>query len=101
MDIKDNVRTVCSRVQTVLRLYRRKEKRHIEISAPFNFRHEAVSFPGISEQEIAILREQAAASCIGIIDSVPRSPSLSSQPEFLALGFKPTGGTLTTSHSVL
>jgi hypothetical protein len=34
MDIKDNVKLVCSRVQTILRKHRRKEKRTIEIVRP-------------------------------------------------------------------
>ncbi|CAJ2512230.1 Uu.00g052450.m01.CDS01 [Anthostomella pinea] len=42
------------------------EKRSLQISAPFNFKHETVCLPGISEDEIAILKEKAAASRLGV-----------------------------------
>ncbi|KAI0006785.1 hypothetical protein F4779DRAFT_548042 [Xylariaceae sp. FL0662B] len=42
------------------------ERRSLQISAPFNFKHETVSLPGVSEDEIAILKEQAAASRLGV-----------------------------------
>ncbi|KAK7420875.1 hypothetical protein QQZ08_010204 [Neonectria magnoliae] len=80
MQISTNVRTLCSRVQTLIRQRRRKEKRAMQISAPFNLKHEPVQLPGVSEDEIAMLRDKAAASRIGIADPVlptpltPRSP---------------------------
>ncbi|KAI0432060.1 hypothetical protein F5Y09DRAFT_340010 [Xylaria sp. FL1042] len=46
-----------------------KEKRNslpLQISAPFNFKHETISLPGLSEDDIAILKEKAAASRLGI-----------------------------------
>ncbi|KAI0876014.1 hypothetical protein GGS24DRAFT_261849 [Hypoxylon argillaceum] len=44
-----------------------KRNSHIlHISAPFNFKHESISLPGLSEDDIAILREKAAASRLGI-----------------------------------
>ncbi|KND93208.1 hypothetical protein TOPH_02210 [Tolypocladium ophioglossoides CBS 100239] len=67
-----------SRVQTILQR-RRKQKRALEISAPFNVKLEPVSLPGISEDEISILREKAAASRIGVFETMPprsRSPSI-------------------------
>ncbi|KAI1373255.1 hypothetical protein F4677DRAFT_225444 [Hypoxylon crocopeplum] len=36
------------------------EKAPLQISAPFNFKHETVSLPGVSEDEIAVLKHQAA-----------------------------------------
>ncbi|KAI0103221.1 hypothetical protein GGR51DRAFT_525098 [Nemania sp. FL0031] len=40
-----------------------KRNSHIlHISAPFNFKHETVSLPGLSEDDIALLKEKAAAS---------------------------------------
>ncbi|KAI0837829.1 hypothetical protein F5Y06DRAFT_65228 [Hypoxylon sp. FL0890] len=44
------------------------EKAPLQISAPFNFKHETVSLPGVSEDEIAILKEQAAMSRFGSAD---------------------------------
>ncbi|KAL7629740.1 hypothetical protein AAE478_001263 [Parahypoxylon ruwenzoriense] len=44
------------------------EKPALQISAPFNFKHETISLPGVSEDEIAILKEQAAASRFGYAD---------------------------------
>ncbi|KAI2638228.1 hypothetical protein GGS21DRAFT_488929 [Xylaria nigripes] len=39
------------------------EKRaSMQISAPFNFRHESVMLPGLAEDELAILKEKAVAS---------------------------------------
>ncbi|KAI1078199.1 hypothetical protein F5B20DRAFT_232274 [Whalleya microplaca] len=42
------------------------ERRSLQISPPFNFKHETVSLPGVSEDEISILKEQAAASRLGV-----------------------------------
>ncbi|KAI1413815.1 hypothetical protein F5Y13DRAFT_188787 [Hypoxylon sp. FL1857] len=59
------------------------EKAPLQISAPFNFKHETVSLPGVSEDEIAILKEQAATrfgsadpSTIGSPRKAPAPPSL-------------------------
>merc|ERR1711974_194621 len=60
------------------------EKQPLQISAPFDFKHETVSLPGVSEDEIAILKEQAAAARIGYADpssigpprKAPAPPSL-------------------------
>ncbi|KAI2619180.1 hypothetical protein GGR54DRAFT_131559 [Hypoxylon sp. NC1633] len=37
------------------------EKPPLQISAPFNFKHETASLPGISEDEVAILKRQVTA----------------------------------------
>ncbi|KAI0396738.1 hypothetical protein F5Y17DRAFT_78875 [Xylariaceae sp. FL0594] len=47
----------------------------MKISAPFNFKHETVSLPGLSEDEITLLKEKAAASRIGVIDGHDDIPS--------------------------
>ncbi|KAK0391008.1 hypothetical protein NLU13_0510 [Sarocladium strictum] len=85
MQLPSNVRVLCSRLQTILRQRRRKQqKRSLEISAPFNFTHQPVIIPGISEDEISILREKAAASRIGIAEMMPQSPSsLNSHPPMI------------------
>ncbi|KAK3175504.1 hypothetical protein K4F52_010220 [Lecanicillium sp. MT-2017a] len=72
MHLRDNVKMICSRVQTLLR-QRRKQKRGVEISAPFDFKLEPVSLPGVSQDELMILREKAAASCISVQEDSPRS----------------------------
>ncbi|KAI0402762.1 hypothetical protein F4802DRAFT_574318, partial [Xylaria palmicola] len=60
----------------------------MQISAPFNFKHEAISLPGLSEDDIAALKEEAAAarrgavaaarddndSVFGLPRQVPRTP---------------------------
>lgn len=71
MHISTNVRTLCSRVHTLIRQRRHKEKRSMQIvrysrdvphhspmltkpclqSAPFNLKREPVLLPGISEDE--------------------------------------------------
>ncbi|KJZ79863.1 hypothetical protein HIM_00577 [Hirsutella minnesotensis 3608] len=63
---------ICDRVQTLLSR-RRKQKRTMEISAPFDLKTEPVCLPGVSEDELTILREKAAASRIGVYESMPRS----------------------------
>ncbi|OLN81191.1 hypothetical protein CCHL11_07347 [Colletotrichum chlorophyti] len=63
---------------------RRKEaKRGAEISAPFNFQKCNLDLAGISADEIALLKEQAVASRIGIADfdsDYPPRPLFSIQP---------------------
>lgn len=61
-----------SRVQTMLQR-RRKQKRALEISAPFDLKCEPVSLPGISQDELAMLRKKAAASRIGVFKAMPPS----------------------------
>ncbi|KAL0944544.1 uncharacterized protein CTRU02_202431 [Colletotrichum truncatum] len=63
---------------------RRKEtKRAMEISAPFDFKKCNLDLAGISADEIAMLKEQAVASRIGIADfdsDYPVRPMFSIQP---------------------
>jgi hypothetical protein len=42
------------------------QRRTLQISKPFNFKHVNASLPGYSEDEIAILKEKAAASRLGV-----------------------------------
>jgi len=77
MQINDNVKMLCSRVQTVLRR-RKQAKATPEISAPFNFKYEPVCLPGVSEDELILLREKAAASRICVAEAMPHSPSMRS-----------------------
>ncbi|KAH9883804.1 hypothetical protein F4778DRAFT_617715 [Xylariomycetidae sp. FL2044] len=63
------------------------EKRTLQISAPFNFKHENATLPGVSEDEIAILKEKAAASRVGVasdgsssIGSPRKAPPVPSAP---------------------
>ncbi|KAI1502375.1 hypothetical protein F5X99DRAFT_408105 [Biscogniauxia marginata] len=42
-------------------------------SAPFNFKHETVSLPGVSEDEITILKEKARASRLGVASDASSS----------------------------
>lgn len=42
------------------------QRRTLQISKPFNFKHENATLPGYSEDEIAILKEKAAASRVGV-----------------------------------
>ncbi|KAF6815003.1 hypothetical protein CMUS01_12537 [Colletotrichum musicola] len=63
---------------------RRKDtKRGVEISAPFDFKKCNLDLAGISADEIAMLKEQAVASRIGIADfdsDYPARPMFSIQP---------------------
>ncbi|KAJ3494298.1 hypothetical protein NLG97_g4165 [Lecanicillium saksenae] len=64
MQVRNNVRMLYSRMQTLLNR-RSKQKRTVEISAPFDLKLEPVSLPGVSQDELAILREKATASRVG------------------------------------
>ncbi|KAJ4139096.1 hypothetical protein NW765_002993 [Fusarium oxysporum] len=108
MHISDDFQTLCERVQTMVRQRRRKEKRHMEISAPFGFEKNPVNLPGVSEEQLSMLREQAAASRIGIADppspTAPRSPcstsSLFSHPVRPPIKTVPTSTSLSSTDSL-
>ncbi|KAI4867972.1 hypothetical protein F4820DRAFT_170866 [Hypoxylon rubiginosum] len=55
------------------------EKQPLQISAPFNFKHETISLPGVSEDEIAVLKERAVTrlypSSIGTPRKAPTPPT--------------------------
>ncbi|KAI1746471.1 hypothetical protein F4782DRAFT_536437 [Xylaria castorea] len=60
-----------------------KEKRNshtLQISAPFNFKRETISLPGLSEDEIATLKEKVAASRLGVSDDSNDSSSAFGSP---------------------
>ncbi|KYK59324.1 hypothetical protein DCS_00454 [Drechmeria coniospora] len=74
--MEDNVKMLYSRVQTLLQR-RRKQKRALQISAPFDLKLEPVSLPGVSEDEISMLREKAVASRLGVYETMsPRNRTL-------------------------
>ncbi|KAF5022258.1 hypothetical protein F66182_5697 [Fusarium sp. NRRL 66182] len=108
MHISGDFQTLCSRVQTLVRQRCRKEKRSVEISAPFNFEKNPVTLPGVSEEQLAMLRDQAAASRIGIADpptpTPPRSPcstsSLFSHPVRPAMKSIPTSSSVSSTDSL-
>ncbi|KAI1819844.1 hypothetical protein F4861DRAFT_543540 [Xylaria intraflava] len=57
------------------------EKRSsLQISAPFNFKHETVSLPGLSEDELEVLKEKAMASVrFSSPRKAPKAPKSSGQ----------------------
>ncbi|KAI0182418.1 hypothetical protein EV127DRAFT_57866 [Xylaria flabelliformis] len=58
--------TFTARLQRLVGL---KSKRNsLQISAPFNFKRETINLPGLSEDEIATLKEKVAASHLGVRD---------------------------------
>ncbi|KAG5928796.1 hypothetical protein E4U42_007981 [Claviceps africana] len=66
-----------TRIQSIIRNCARRQRRdvEVEISAPFGLKREPVNLPGVSQEEIFILREKAAASQIRILELRPESPS--------------------------
>ncbi|KAM5367451.1 hypothetical protein ACJZ2D_010014 [Fusarium nematophilum] len=102
MQISSDFQTLCSRIQTMVRQRRRKGKPTIQISAPFNFKHEPVTLPGVSDEQIAMLREKAAASRIGIADpATPRTPrSPCSTSSLFSHPVRPPMMSILTSDSV-
>ncbi|KAG5950669.1 hypothetical protein E4U53_004614 [Claviceps sorghi] len=66
-----------TRIQSIIRNCARRQRRdvEVEISAPFGLKRESVNLPGVSQEEIFILREKAAASQIRILELRPESPS--------------------------
>ncbi|KAG6151179.1 hypothetical protein E4U37_005233 [Claviceps purpurea] len=76
MHVKQNFVMLYTRIQSVIRNRSRRQRRQpdVEISAPFGLKREAVNLPGVSQEELSILREKAAASQIGILELRPESP---------------------------
>ncbi|ORY59734.1 uncharacterized protein BCR38DRAFT_412728 [Pseudomassariella vexata] len=56
------------------------KRRSITISAPYNFKHESANLPGISEDEITILKEKAAASRLGVADGAADGGAATAAP---------------------
>ncbi|PHH65308.1 hypothetical protein CDD81_2720 [Ophiocordyceps australis] len=64
-----------TRVQTLLQRRRKQQRQQdqqqdqlLEISAPYDFKLQPVSLPGISQDELSMLRDKAAASRIGVYE---------------------------------
>ncbi|KAK0718008.1 hypothetical protein B0T26DRAFT_751993 [Lasiosphaeria miniovina] len=69
MHVCSNFKRFCSSLQDLVSFRRRKDlRRQLQISEPFNFRKEDTVIPGLTENEITVMREKAAASCLGIAD---------------------------------
>ncbi|KAL6883965.1 hypothetical protein HDV57DRAFT_437168 [Trichoderma longibrachiatum] len=83
MRLRNNVRTLYERMQQALRHGRRKQRRGLEISSPFGLKKEPVLLPGISQEELSILREKAAASQIGVAEDSMYPDPTSSLPRSL------------------
>ncbi|KAK4185697.1 hypothetical protein QBC35DRAFT_298027 [Podospora australis] len=64
--------------------------RRLQISAPFNFEHKTVTLPGLSSEEILVLREKAAATRLGIHQPGHCSPSDSPVLSSTAVSFPST-----------
>ncbi|KAK0641480.1 hypothetical protein B0T16DRAFT_461540 [Cercophora newfieldiana] len=76
MSVCMNVKMLCASLQDMVGFRRRKDAKRLQISQPFNFKKEATILPGLTEDEITVLREKAAASCLGVADDLhSRSPS--------------------------
>ncbi|KAK3324358.1 hypothetical protein B0T19DRAFT_443772 [Cercophora scortea] len=60
----------CDTPGSIVSPRRSKVAKRKEMSEPFNFRKEAVMLPGLSEDEISVLREKAAASQLGVRDDM-------------------------------
>ncbi|KAK0658104.1 hypothetical protein QBC41DRAFT_308267 [Cercophora samala] len=69
---------ITSRRGALRRHSRGGSKRHLVISAPFDFEHRPVTLPGLTSEEILVLREKAAATRLGIhTDTPPSIPTYS------------------------
>ncbi|KAM7222735.1 hypothetical protein V8F06_001922 [Rhypophila decipiens] len=71
MQLRNDVKRLCTSLRGLRVFKRGKETKRskLEISQPFNFKREITTLPGLSEDEISVLREQAAASCVGIAEA--------------------------------
>ncbi|KAG5992267.1 hypothetical protein E4U54_003703 [Claviceps lovelessii] len=63
-----------TRIQSIIRNRPRRQRREAD-SAPYGMKREPINLPGVSQEEIFILREKAAASQIRILELRPESPS--------------------------
>lgn len=69
MPVCADVRQLCSTLQGLVTFRRRRPaKRRPQISEPFDFKREMTVLPGLTQDEISVLREKAAASCLGVAD---------------------------------
>ncbi|AEO67184.1 uncharacterized protein THITE_2116017 [Thermothielavioides terrestris NRRL 8126] len=64
MNVYSEVKRFYTSLQEMVGLRRRK--RQLQISEPFDFKKETVILPGLTDGEISVLREKAAASRLGI-----------------------------------
>ncbi|ROT41896.1 hypothetical protein SODALDRAFT_318698 [Sodiomyces alkalinus F11] len=71
MQLDHSFRNIYSRVYRIMGKEKKQDTKRIEISAPFNFQHVNATLAGISPEQVSVLREQAAASRIGIADPDP------------------------------
>ncbi|KAM7201999.1 hypothetical protein V8F33_003006 [Rhypophila sp. PSN 637] len=71
MQFRNDVKRLCTSLRGLRMFKRGKETKRskLEISQPFNFKREITTLPGLSEDEISVLREQAAASCVGLAEA--------------------------------
>ncbi|KXX72880.1 hypothetical protein MMYC01_210386 [Madurella mycetomatis] len=70
MSVCSEVKRLYASLQEMVGLRRRKGVKHsLQISEPFNFKKEITILPGFTEDEIAVLREKAAASRLAIADA--------------------------------
>ncbi|KAI8946011.1 hypothetical protein F4801DRAFT_93520 [Xylaria longipes] len=72
--------TFTARLQRLVGLKSKRNSHTLHISAPFNFKHESISLPGLSEDDIATLKEKAAATRLGAGDNSNESSSAFGSP---------------------
>ncbi|KAM7203863.1 hypothetical protein V8F20_003869 [Naviculisporaceae sp. PSN 640] len=123
MQLCTDVKRLCTSIRVKMFKRGKETKRSkLVISEPFNFKREITTLPGLSEDEISVLREQAAASCVGIAEvkaesakghhlqqhrqlprgQSPRARSASSSPQRNHFNTGPSSAYVsrpTTSHS--
>ncbi|KAL2761080.1 hypothetical protein ACRALDRAFT_2024938 [Sodiomyces alcalophilus JCM 7366] len=71
MQLDHSLRNISSRVCRIIGREKKQDTRRLDISAPFDFQHVNASLGGISPDEVSVMREQAAATRIGIADPDP------------------------------
>ncbi|KAI5861594.1 hypothetical protein GGS23DRAFT_140899 [Durotheca rogersii] len=91
MSCTGGIRAFVAKLQSIIGCKSKRDtsdRPALQISAPFNFKHETLSLPGVSEDEIAILKEQAAAARVNYVEGLsisqprraPAPPTLASAP---------------------
>ncbi|KAL1844687.1 hypothetical protein VTK73DRAFT_2023 [Phialemonium thermophilum] len=98
-----DVRRFCSRLQDLANFRRKEKKPVLVISAPFNFKKEGSILPGMSEDEVTLLREKAAASRIGVVEehvaATDNATAHAASPQPMGLPTTVTAASALGSHS--
>ncbi|KAK3955145.1 hypothetical protein QBC32DRAFT_57899 [Pseudoneurospora amorphoporcata] len=77
MQVCSNFKRFRASLQELLGIKRRKQVKGDDISAPYNFKKETTVIPGVTQEELEVLRDKAAASHLDPLRQHSNPPSAS------------------------